>query len=701
MKHAHKTLLSLAIAGVSFCSAAEETSQTNDCCETQTQLETSKVSADFRSLDVQQIPSAVTVVNEQTILDRSADHLETVLSLAPNVNFASGSSRGRYFQIRGIGERSQFIDPVNPSVGLIIDGVDMTGLGGAATLFDIEQVEVLRGPQGTAFGANALAGAINIKSKQPTKETEGYVQGKIGNYNTFGLGSAISTSITDNAQARVAIHQLKSDGYMENVFLNRDDTNDFDELVARAQLSIQANDNNDINISLLKADIDNGYDAFSLDNTRTTYSDEPGNDTQLTQAGSISLTHKSLESADIFVQYAASDSDISYGYDEDWSYTGIHPDGYTSTDLYLRHYERQSLELRLTSKPSAKLFADSTSWVVGLYAQEKEETLDREYTWTGTFDSQLEQSSNAFYTELSSILSPTLSITYGVRAEQSSIQYTDSANVVGDLDETLWGGKITLDHMINPEHMAYASIARGYKAGGVNSDPDVSEENRTFDTEKNNTLELGLKSSTLGDSLQTRVSVFVTQRLDQQVKSSYSYQKPDNSFDFQDYLANAAEGRNSGLEIESNWQLTDNVNWKASVGYLKTEFIDYTYENSDGVQSKTGREQAHAPEWSYATSLDFKLGYGIRVVFESEGKEAFYFSDSHDETSESYVLYHAKAEYKVDNLTLSLDGRNLTDKDYATRGFGFGNDPRDGYSDTQHIQLGDPRLISLSARYAF
>ena len=167
-------------------------------------LDTVKVNADFRELDLQQIPSAITVVGEDDIQKRNADHLESILSLAPNVNYSAGASRGRYFQIRGIGERSQFVDAVNPSVGLIIDGVDMTGLGGAATLFDVQQVEILRGPQGTAFGANALAGAINIKSKQPTKETEGYIEAEVGNYGKQTLGTAVSGPLSNSIQGRFA-----------------------------------------------------------------------------------------------------------------------------------------------------------------------------------------------------------------------------------------------------------------------------------------------------------------------------------------------------------------------------------------------------------------------------------------------------------------------------------------------------------------
>ena len=89
---------------------------------------------------------------------RGAEHLEQLLNLAPNVNLSTGASRGRFVLIRGIGERSQFQEPLNPSIGFIIDGIDFSGLGTAGTLFDVAQVEVLRGPQGALYGRNAVGG---------------------------------------------------------------------------------------------------------------------------------------------------------------------------------------------------------------------------------------------------------------------------------------------------------------------------------------------------------------------------------------------------------------------------------------------------------------------------------------------------------------------------------------------------------------
>ena len=98
---------------------------------------------------------------------RAAIHFEDVLTALPNVAASAGASRQRFFQIRGIGERSQFIEPINPSVVILQDGVDISGIGGALTTFDTAQIDVLRGPQGTLMGAGALAGLINLQNNMP------------------------------------------------------------------------------------------------------------------------------------------------------------------------------------------------------------------------------------------------------------------------------------------------------------------------------------------------------------------------------------------------------------------------------------------------------------------------------------------------------------------------------------------------------
>ncbi len=153
----------------------------------QAALEEVIVSADFRESSWLAAPVSVSVFDAQATKKRAATHLEEMLNTLPNVNFAAGSNRARYIQIRGIGERSQFKEPINPSVGLLIDGVDMSGLGSMATLFDIEQVEVIRGPQGTRYGANALAGLVKIKSVAPSVDQTSNLALSLATYGSHSL----------------------------------------------------------------------------------------------------------------------------------------------------------------------------------------------------------------------------------------------------------------------------------------------------------------------------------------------------------------------------------------------------------------------------------------------------------------------------------------------------------------------------------
>ena len=245
------------------------------------------VTSDFHSPEINTLANSVTVFNDTLIKKNGAQHLENLLGRAPNVNYSSGASRGRFFQIRGIGERSQFVAPLNPSVGTYVDGIDFTGFGGAATLLDIDQVEVLRGSQGTRFGANALAGVINLKSVDPSAENQGYLKTSASSYNGISVETAVGGLLNDQWLYRAAIVKTASDGFIKNTTLNKKDTNNIDELTSRLKLRYLAADNLTIDFTALHLDIDNGYDAFSLDDNRNTMSDQPGHDRQKSTAFAI------------------------------------------------------------------------------------------------------------------------------------------------------------------------------------------------------------------------------------------------------------------------------------------------------------------------------------------------------------------------------------------------------------------------------
>ena len=142
------------------------------------------VGADFRDQNLSQVASSVSIISEADIYDKAAQSFAEIVAAEPNVNFSSGASKAKFIQIRGIGERSQFVTPINPSVGIILDGIDFSQSALGVTMYDLKQIEVLRGPQGTTFGANGMAGVINIESNDPTAEAGGHLEATAGNYNT-------------------------------------------------------------------------------------------------------------------------------------------------------------------------------------------------------------------------------------------------------------------------------------------------------------------------------------------------------------------------------------------------------------------------------------------------------------------------------------------------------------------------------------
>ena len=130
---------------------------------------------------LQDLPGSATVLNASEILGGGADFLQNQIQNIPNMNWSGGTSRPRFFQIRGVGDLEQFEGAPNSSVAVILDDVDVTGVGAALTLFDISQFEVHRGPQPVRFGSSALAGALHLTTTEPTEFTTGQAQFTLGN----------------------------------------------------------------------------------------------------------------------------------------------------------------------------------------------------------------------------------------------------------------------------------------------------------------------------------------------------------------------------------------------------------------------------------------------------------------------------------------------------------------------------------------
>ena len=655
------------------------------------------VTAEFRPVTAAEVPGSVSVLSPDANGDL-INHLDELLSRAANVNLTSGASRARFIQIRGIGERSQFVEPLNPSVGLLVDGVDLSGLGGAATLFDVQQIEVLRGPQGTLYGANALAGLINVVTPEATEDLSGFLQIDGGNYGARGVGAVLSGPVTDEIGFRISARQYQDDGFIDNIYLNRDDTNALDERSLRAKLQ-GSSDQGSWQLALGSVDVDNGYDAFSLDNDRNTRSDEPGRDAQETSYVAFNASRALSDGVVGEVALGWVDSDIAYGYDEDWTFEGFHPIGYSSTDLYLRDVETRTADLRLLSAPEQGLMDGGVDWVLGLFVLDKNVDFTRDYTYAGgLFTSDFGVDRVALYGELATDLAASWRVSLGLRAEQHESDYTDSADVQFAPEDNMTGGRLLIERSLDSGNLLYASLTRGYKAGGFNTDGTLDADLRLFDPETLWNMEIGFKGSLINDRLGLSAALFRMQRRDVQVATSITRVRQDESAEFIQYTSNAAKGVNQGLEVEAVFQASDRLRLSANLGLLDATYEDYV--NGAG-EDLDGRDQAQSPAYHFYLAADYQLADGLRLNVNLEGKDDYYFSAGHAERSPSYTLLNSALSYSTDGWDLSLWGRNLADKDYFLRGFSFPNDPRDGYTSTRWTQLGAPRQFGVTAKASF
>ncbi|MBA6296226.1 TonB-dependent receptor [Colwellia sp. MB02u-9] len=663
-------------------------------------IEVITIDGDFRSMSLQKTASSLSVIASDEISARNAQNLEEIIARTPNVNFSSGTQRARYYQIRGIGERSQFKEPINPSVGLVIDGIDFSSIGSIASTFDVEQVEVYRGPQGTRFGANAMAGMINITSSAPTDVFEGKVRLSAGNYDSYSAGLVLSGPATEKVNYRLAVEQYRSDGFIDNDFLNRDDTNNRDELTMRGKLAIAISKDLTLDITTFIADFDNGYDAFSLDNTRHTLSDQPGFDRQDTKALATKFTYQGLSDFTLETIISYADSALDYGYDEDWAYVGIRPAWeYSSEDHYFRDKTSATFELRALSEQGSEIFNGSTAWVTGIYFKQEKEDLLRQYTYLSSdFSSSFDSDNMAAFIQFDSQLTQQLSLTTGLRLERRNADYTDSEQLSFDPSDTMVGGKVVLSYQADENNLFYGSVNRGYKAGGANTEGSLPTELREFTAEYLWNYELGYKVNLLNNQAYVRSAVFYMDRDDMQVRTSFLQEREDGSTDFVSYLGNAATGTNLGLELEAGWQISPELEIYSAVGLLDTQYNGFI--DADG-NDKSGDEQAHAPSYQFNLGLNYQLSDHLRVNISVDGKDEFLFSDSHNEKSAAIEVVNMSMSYAKDDWQLKLWARNLFDESYATRGFYFGNDPRDGYSAKAYYQLAEPAVFGATFDYNF
>lgn len=668
------------------------------------------VSADFRERAADELPSSITVLDNDAIDALAVQHFEELIAVIPNLNWSGDGNRAQFFQIRGVGELEQYEGAPNPSVGFIIDDIDFSGIGGIATLFDIEQIEVLRGPQGTRYGANAIGGLIYVESTAPTQEWSGKVALGGGQDDAYSAGVAVGGPLTDDRSLtfRASAHHHESDGFRENAFLGRDDTNGRNETSWRARLLWQPSEDWSLKLATMLVDMDDGYDAFAIDNSLTVLSDDPGRDAQRSLGSALRATWSGAERFELTSITSMANSEIDFGFDADWGNPqSWAPFTYDFISVNDRDRETLSQEFRLTSTDEGRLFGDSTDWLVGVYLLDLDERLTTRNEgiyidpFSGftdplddTLSSRFEALNVAVFGQLNFDVGEAGELGFGLRVENRGTDYTDSNGLALDPEETMLGGELSYTHMFGDGLTAFVALSRGYKAGGFNLGP-VPEGGREFEQEALWSLETGVKALWLDGSLAFDGSIFYTRRVDQQVRTSVQL-NPNDPASFIFFTDNAARGRSIGLEAEVRWLPVEEWQLYASIGLLDAEFDEFSSEAAD----LSGRDQAHAPNYTLALGGEYRHPTGFFARLDLSARDAFFFDVSHNQRSEAYWLANARVGYETERWTGELWARNLFDEAYAVRGFFFGNEPP-AFAPELYIRRGDPRQVGATFEMRF
>jgi iron complex outermembrane recepter protein len=686
------------------------------------------VKAGFKSQSLDKTPASITLINKNELRRKSENHFQALIDNIPNLNYSSGTSRPRYFQIRGIGERSQYVGEGAPnfSVGFMVDGIDFSGIGMAGMLFDTEQIEVFKGPQSSIYGPNAMAGLINITTANPTPFFTGNSIISIGTDNLQTYGLALGGPIKNNLTYRFAFQKHSQDGFRNNIYRNLTNSNKKNEFFLRTKFNWSVSKNINVQFLYFNANLKNGYDAWAVDNNENfnTYTDEQGMDSQKSMSNSIKINYNSNGVIALY-QLTKSEHEMEHSYDGDWAnndYWLESPynfDPYKFYDKTIRNRDNFSHTFRVSFN-----FNPILEITTGIHLDNISEN-DIAEGWLFGGDatsvvSNFDIYNRSIYSQANLLISERFSISLNLRNEHNTTKYSSTGengdwDVYGivpipkiseNINHSFSGGKLSFIYSLDKSSTIFTSFSKGYKAGGINQNPYLSETGRFYEPEFNQNFEFGFKYNT--ENITANITQFYMKRTNQQVQIS-SQQEYGNPNSFYYFTSNATDGTNIGFEFDSKIKITNRLSINSSIGVLNTHVDQYEFwEDTSTVVILGNREQAMAPTYNYSLRINYSHPNGQFVNLEKVAKDEYYFSDSHDKKSKLYSLVNFSTGYTMKNWTLSFWSKNILDTRYATRGFYFGNEPiwneNDGvheYPDKLYLSYGDPKEIGIKLNYQF
>jgi len=606
----------------------------------------------------------------------------------PNFNFVDFAIPGNSFgAIRGVGPLGSPLNSLDNTIGFSMNGVPTTSFGFSPTLFDVEQVEVLRGPQGTLFGRNALGGAVNIITRPADGVREFVLGTEVGESGTRSLDLAAGGWIVpDLVAGRMALRFQDFDGDIPNAIIGG---HDGDARVAAGRVSLALTPDGPFSAALTF-----GRDRDRRNNPLYLLVEHPGfpvSGTDIVQVGEREIDHASLALTRDFGGFTFhsvtgfqnigvttitddTDSFLFSRYLTDYGMP-MPPGAFADPDQdWGVVFERErvfSQEFRLNSAEGAPF-----EWVAGLsyfrsaYDMDRTQQSNYSPSLNGHYDTRITSETLAAFGDMSLPVSDRLTFSAGLRAARDRQTFdtvyvsNGTAGTVpghlqsGTFSDSYFTGRVALDWRWNDEWMSYASVARGYASGGFERyslNAYLGMDTPPFRPSTSWTYEIGTKAELWEGRLNLAGSLFYNDVADGQL-AAFDAPSLTFSFDNQDY-------RSHGAELELQAALTDHVTLRSALGWTRTRLVNVPAGSATGAVN--GNRVPNMPEFTASLGMDLRypLGAGDAVAsFDITHVGGRMADIGNSWQIPSYTLADVRIGWAREGMELYAFARNLTDE---------------------------------------
>lgn len=685
------------------------------------------VTARKRAETLREVPVAVTAFSARQIEEAAVDDLGELDAQVPNLTIysARGSSSTVTAYLRGVGQ-SDPLWGVDPGVGIYLDDVYLARPQGALLdILDVARIEVLRGPQGTLYGKNTTGGAIKYITAPLAPEFKASGSITIGEYNQLDTKASINAPLGESVAVRLSVGSFTRDGFGENIVTGAP-VSDKEILVGRLSIGGAISDQLNVVFSADWLDDQSGVRGAQRLNPFNSFDPlrRPPLDSRYDVANDLpNINDTSLDGVSLTAEYTL---------DAAWSFKSITARRSSDTDTYIdfdllprpiTNVRATYRDEQLSQEFQLNYAGNALTGVLGFFYFDGEAggTVFNNFINAsfGTTNGTVFTRSNAFYGEGSYAISEQLSITAGLRYTRENKEaevlnqafrnpdftsvLATPADFTDDEDFNNLSPKLSLDYTFSDDTLLYGLVSKGYKSGGFNIRANVAavpRSARPFEDESVTSFELGTKTAFADNRLFLNAAIFHNTYKDVQLSVFTAFDSNGdgtNDAFFGDFT-NAGKGTIRGAELELAAQPTPAWNINGQVGYLNArydEFIDR------GVNIASRQRFTNAPRLSASLSTQYTWpAFGGELsarVASSYQSKVYPTTDLSEAIAQSgYSLLNAGLIWRNnEHWTVSLQGSNLTDKEYRTTGYNI------GVFGILTGFYGAPRQVSLMAKYDF